>query len=509
MDKWRWGEPFQIQTLGMMLRDPAFLPTYSDVLQFQYFENADLSRIAYMVISFYQKYGTIPTRDTVVSSVHDYCNSYRSGSLEDVTRLLHWVTEVYNRTLDEDFVREKVVSFGREQKFRAGLQLAIAEMMKHPAEGRPDDRILKAFSIIEEAQGVGDTRDMGIDFTARAEDGTLIDVLLNSPTYTNKVPTGVPSIDNALCGGLGAGQIGIIGAGVGIGKSTILSIFGSVASTHFKSLHTQDPSQPCKSIIHVTCEVSAELVAVKYAANVARTSLSQINPSLSPESRRELTDLLASAAPSMSKVYVRYFPMDSTSVEDIKWYIQNLIMSNGIVPGLIIVDYADHIRYQDQDPFHGMGRVYKQLISVAKKFQCPMWTASQTKRDYYNADEVDSKALAESWKKAELADVTAFLIQSPEEKEKGVARIFLDKVRTGAAKRLIHCWYLPDKVFLKEMTPEEAERFKPVAQEGKRRGPAEEGRVKDFSDMAFPDFLPPGLIPDLTEALSGSNGSSG
>ena len=61
----------------------------------------------------------------------------------------------------------------------------------------------------------------------------------------------------------------------------------------------------------------------------------------------------------------------------------------------------------------------------------PVWTASQSNRDAANSDVIGLESMAESYGKAQVADLVLSISRKAEEKSTGLGRLFVAKNRAG------------------------------------------------------------------------------
>lgn len=453
-DKYGFGDEFQIQVLSLCLRDPQFIVQYFDVLSYTYFDNQSHSTLAYLLFKNFQQHGNVPSKEVMGFLIVEHCSEYdRDGALGMSGNLTAWLDHLYVKRIDEDAIKVRVVRFGRRQEIKKAMIESI-ELLKEQSgilDEFEDDVPEKIALKIDTACRKGTSRDFGIELVETLT--TLPALLQEDCGPATKIPTGWTTIDDDLMGGLGPAELGVIQALPNVGKSTSLVVLGHNASIHLMNMHVA--GNPLKSVIHITCEQRQKPILRKYGA--CATLLDQKDVLLGTQ------DYMRRAAEKqvlMAPVYVKYFRPGSTSAEEIKWWIANLQMVNEIEPGMILLDYADRLKGGEDDRFRGMGQIYDQLIGMGDRFNCPFWTATQARRAGARESVLEMDSVAESWKKAEAADVIISLNRNAQEEQDKVARLFSAKVRDGESRRLVYCHYDPAKVFLTEMSEAEAVAYK-------------------------------------------------
>lgn len=427
---WDFGESFQIQVLGLCLRDPEFLCRYADVIEHAYFEQQDMANLAMIVLRHFKDAGGPPKRDILVFKVREFSKKYdRDGSDGLEKKLLHFLDYVYQRDLDETFIADRIVKFGQRQAIRLAMYESVDLLQAPPTLEEEDDLANKISRKIERACQKGTARDFGLKWHDVALD--LPHLLQTSVTALSKVPIGIAYADNLMNGGPGAGELAVVMGPPNKGKSTFLCAVGANAS-YFLARKAKEERTKAKAVVHITCEMSELATLSKYAASTADLSINEVRGG-----HEKYASNVAEQLPLQSPLYVKHFLPGKTTVDELKWFIANLVMVEEVEVGMIIVDYADRLRGGEDDRFKGMGMIYDGLIEISKKFSCPVWTGTQVRRFNAKDELIDDTGAAESWKKVENCDIMVSLNQTNKEYEFGVARLNFTKIRDGEAKRVV------------------------------------------------------------------------
>lgn len=491
-ERWAYGDAFQIQVLALCLRDPQFLPRYIDVVDHSYFEQQDLSSLAYLVLSFFKSKGSVPNRDTVECLVHDYSQTYDKGGSQGLEpRLRHWVNYVYDRPADTDYIVSKIVRFAQRQ----AIKLAMVKSIDILEQDRPMDEGEGVAEKISQEIGTaclkGAARDFGLQWSKVAL--RLPQMIRDSAVYKTKVPTSLTALDEDLNGGLGAGELGVICGPPNKGKSTMLTVLGAHAA-YFLYDDAQKKKIPPKSVVHITLEMGEGMIGKKYGA--CQTGMTIVDAVRGgPEYEKRMSEDLK----RQSEIWIKHFPPGSTSVEALQWYIANLVVVENLFPGMIIVDYADRLKGGEEDRFRGMGKIYDGLIGIGLKFGCPVWTGSQVRRFDANNNVIDETGVAESWKKVEAADVLLTMNQTQKEYQRNILRLYAVKARDGRARNTYWCKFSPDRVLLRELTDEEIKEAETLKTREDSEARQQEGmkgvKVYDSRQQGSGRAKPPAPVP--------------
>jgi replicative DNA helicase len=444
-DTFQLGEGFQSKLIALCLRDPGFLQSHLDVIKPHFFETHSLSTIMSLVDDHFRKHFVVPSREVLTAVVCDYSRTYggdKAGELRGT--LSAYVDYIYSLDLsDSAYVAEKVVAFGQRQAVKEAVGRTIDLLERR-------DDTSKIRQVFDEALRVGSTRDPGTDFCAIA--ANLPQMLLNDPIYgaANKVPTGFAAIDQMLYGGIGVGEVAVVAGPPSRGKSTVLVNLAKNAAYHFKR------SGKNKCVFYITLEGGMKEIHIsaKFAAALTGIDINNIvmgDPKYPETMARQLSYL------GQKAIRIKYFSPASMDLEDLRWYIANVMSSEGVDPGLIIIDYADKLKGMEDDRYREAGTIYDGLTGLGDKFQCPVYTGSQINRTWAEEEVIGMRGLAESWLKCANSDVIMTLNQTDTEKKAGVVRIHMAKARNGEDKGIIYCHWKPSCASVWAMCKEEVD----------------------------------------------------
>lgn len=435
--KYHYGEGWQCKLIGLCFRDPPFLKSHIDVFKPQWFESYEHQSLAYLMVVYFNQYNQAPDRAGLEALVNDY--AYKYGGVraeENRTKLLVAVNAASSVNLaDYEAVKDLVVQFGQRQALKAAVGEIINIIDK-------DEEFPRARQILNDALNVGITREVGTDlYTVYNNLDQLIeDDPLFSPKH--KLPTFTPTLNRYLGGGIAVGELGVIAAPPGRGKSTVLINMGTAACTHMSMAGIG------KTIIHISNELKEQDLVLKYVSNFTGVKMRDI---ISGADRSYEAMLTALNVIHPNSIRIKYYSPGSIDVSGIRGYISFLQGQEGIVPGLLIIDYADRL-LKDKRPGDGdysaMGDIYDQLIRLADDYQIPIWTASQVRRENFKENTVGLDGLADSWLKNANADIVMTLNQNKREIEefkktdpanREQMRLFMAKVRRGEDLGEIPC----------------------------------------------------------------------
>jgi replicative DNA helicase len=197
------GSTFQLQLLNQIILDKEFSRSIIDVMETQYFENKYFKIIFQMIKEYYSKYEHTPNFETLEQITKSELQQELASKI-----VLDTIIKIKDSPIEGSlFVQDKAMKFCKQQE----LQKAITKAQK-VIDGGEFENYEQLETLVREALQVG----------AKSE-GTQdvffnLDEVLNED-YRHPIPMGIPGIDRLLKGGLAKGEIGVILAPTGVGKS--------------------------------------------------------------------------------------------------------------------------------------------------------------------------------------------------------------------------------------------------------------------------------------------------
>tara|TARA_R110001583_G_scaffold7985_18_gene39017 strand:+ start:4086 stop:5471 length:1386 start_codon:yes stop_codon:yes gene_type:complete len=396
----KYGKTFQEKIFQAFLTDNSWTLQMVEIMIPGFFEIGYLKFLTEKYFSYQEKYKTFPTLPVLINIVKESLRENRDAVLRDqVIDFLHRMRSNPD-TGDLAYVKEQTLDFCKRQAFKEALEKAVQDI----DEGKFDivvDRMKGACAL-----GMPNTT--GHDFF---ED---IDVRF-AKVSRSACPTGLPEIDkkDILNGGLGKGEIGVITANTGVGKSHFLVSLGSEALKRGKN------------VVHYTFELSENAVGWRYDSNLCSIPSNDVL-----ERKEEVIEKYKTE--EFGRLIIKSYPTGSASITTLRSHIEKLLLK-AFVPHVIIIDYADIMRStRKYDSMrHELKLIYEEIRNLAMDMNIPIWTASQANRDSANSNIVGLENMSEAYGKAMVADVVISVSRKASEKATGDGRLFIAKNRAG------------------------------------------------------------------------------
>lgn len=257
MQTYQYDRGFQAVILATMIRDAVCTPSYRDVLNAQYFEDPDHQAIAAEILEFYDRYHAVPTWSALRALINDRCARLK---LDDkrTEGLMGVITAVESaECVTADFVFSRIVEFGKRQSLFIATNKIIDILKK-------GDGYDEARKIVEDALSVGAARSQPLELFSAANN---LSTLLSESAYSGtRIPTGIPSLDTALKGGVAGPQLGIFQAPPKTGKSVTLANVGLNAAAFIRNMQAGKPIT--RGVLHISYELYREDILVMYLARM-------------------------------------------------------------------------------------------------------------------------------------------------------------------------------------------------------------------------------------------------
>jgi replicative DNA helicase len=394
------GNTFQIQLLNQIVVDKDFSSSIMDVIESSYFDNKYFKIILQMTKEYYVKYQSTPNFETLDQIVKSEI------SQEIVAKVvLDTLKQIKDAPFEGTmFVQEKALKFCKQQE----LQKAMDKAQKIITEG-DFESYDKVEGLVRNALQVGEIDKGQTDIFANLD--TVLD-----EDYRHPIPIGIPGIDRLLKGGLAKGEIGVILAPTGVGKTTILT---KIANTAFNLGY---------NVLQVFFEDNPKIIQRKHF-----TLWTGIEPDNLVKYKEEVMSKVTEIQESMTnKLVLQKLASDTMTMNQIKNQVRKMI-ADGNKIDLIMLDYIDCILPEStsKDEWKAEGSVMRGFEAMCHELDLVGWTATQGNRSSISSEVVTTDQMGGSIKKAQVGHVIISIAKTLQQKEMNLATIAITKSRLG------------------------------------------------------------------------------
>ena len=397
LDFSKFGKSFQEKLAQLMFSDRQFADQLREVLDLNFFELKYLQSFCKKLFDYRDKYDMYPSANimsTILRTELEDDNDALNKQVRDYFARITASPEIE----DEDYIKDTSLDFCRRQKIKEALVKSAGLMNK-------SNTLDEIGVIVTSALKLGTDNNYGYDYKLDFEKRFML-------KERNPVSTGWSRVDGITQGGLGRGELGVVIAPTGAGKSMALVHLGAMAV------------KAGLQVVHYTLELSDTVVASRYDSCLTGVPLTGLM-----DQKEYILDEVKNVK---GKLIIKEYPTKSASTSVIKNHLKRVV-SSGQKVDMIIVDYGDllnpTVRYKEKRT--ELETIYEELRAIAMEFICPVWTASQTNRSGLNAEVVTMESISEAFNKCFVADFIFSVSRTVDDKKTNSGRIFIAKNRNG------------------------------------------------------------------------------
>lgn len=402
-------QEYQIKLLAYMLANHDFCSIAADALEHEHFSDKALQW-------YFDALSKADPRLTPVTLKEELIKSARKRviSEDEIDKYLDYFGFIKRKPLpaEEEYINQELSRFIKQQ----AVKRALTDAWDLAKEGEWDLIVDSMSTAVTKGVDILDTGYFYFETTKQR----LTDRL--NRTYSAKLSTGIPDLDDILYGGIRTKQLGLICGGTGRGKSIFLEWLARVAVLSGQK------------VVYYTLELSDIDVADRFDALFSQIKINE----LKTYNNELFTALSPMSAKYADHLVIKEYPADTATVSTLKAHLRQLA-GVGFLPDLVIVDYLDllkpHRNYTSQHA--ELDAITKALHGFSKEMDVRVWTATQLNRSGMVMETPDETAVAGAVAKLYTADIALFLAATKEEMQDQEMRVVVAKNRNGPAPRTI------------------------------------------------------------------------
>jgi len=391
----KFGKPFQESLVQLIVEQRVFADQIEEVLDIEFIEFKYLRALVRKIFEYKQKYKTHPSYQnlvTIFKTEFDDENEILKNQIKD------YIIRINKSEVDgEEYIKDTALDFCRKQKLKEAMVKSIGLLQQSSFD--------EISSVINNALRLGSDNEQGYEWIADFEERFKV-------RARNPISTGWAEMDKISKQGLGKGELGVVIAPTGAGKSMVLTHLGAQAL------------QAGHNVIHYTLELLDTVVAGRYDSCITGIELNDLLDK-KDEIYEQIKDI-------DGKLVVKEYPTKTASVKTLRNHLEKIRKRGGEID-MIIVDYADLLKptsnYREKRT--ELESIYEELRTLAYEFSCPVWTASQTNRSGLDAEVITMNSISEAFSKCFVADFIFSVSRTIMDKTKNGGRVFIAKNRNG------------------------------------------------------------------------------
>lgn len=427
-----YGNEFQQQLIAEIITDKKFGPQIIDIIEGSFFRNQYFGFIVKLIKEYYDKHEVIPNyKGLAIQIDHIY------GTVPDTHEM---VMDTLNNIQIAEFsnlnVTEIALKFCKFQRVRNtidGVQKKL-NIGDYEDYDEIEDIVRDAITFKE----VDESSDFFTDVESALDDD-----------YREPTKTGIDGVDDVTKGGLGKGELAVIIAPLGVGKTTILSLISSNAYLEEKN------------VLHIFFEDKPKEVKRKFITHWSGIPLED----LGENRERALSVVKDKQENCKGKLIFVKLPADSITIPRLRKIIKREKNKLNGKLDLVTIDYADCIvgDLNGKEEWSGEGRVMRSLETMSEEYDVAMWTAVQGGRASTTASIVQVDMIGGNIKKAQVAHFIMSIAKTLDQKEAHTATIAILKSRFGGDGRVFdNCTFDNNRMFIDTNVSQSASAFEEV-----------------------------------------------
>jgi replicative DNA helicase len=394
------GNTFQIQLINQLITDKEFAQSIIDVLEASYFDNKYFKLIVQMIREYHGKYQSSPNFETLEQIAKTEISQELALKI-----VVDTIKQIQDAPFEgTPFVQEKALKFCKQQE----LQKAMDKAQKIINQG-DFESYDQVEGMVREALQVGE-RETGI-----IEIFSGLDDVLNDD-FRHPMPMGIAGIDRLLKGGLAKGEIGVILAPTGVGKTTLMT---KIANSAFNMGY---------NVLQIFFEDNPKIIQRKHFT--IWTGIEPDNLSLRKDEVMSKVEEIKNTMPN--KLILKKLPSDTMTMSQIKNQVRKMI-ADGTKIDMITLDYIDCVVPDNvkTDEWKAEGSVMRHFEAMCHELGIAGWTATQGNRSSISSEVVTTDQMGGSIKKAQVGHVIISVAKTLQQKEMKLATIAITKSRLG------------------------------------------------------------------------------
>jgi replicative DNA helicase len=394
------GNTFQLQLINQIIVDKDFSSSIMDVIESIYFDNKYFKIILQMIKEYHKKYESTPNFDILEQIIKSEVTQEMVAKI-----VLDTLTQIKEAPFEgTTFVQEKALKFCKQQE----LQKAMDKAQKIITQGD--------FESYDKVEGlVRDALQVGEIDKGQTDIFSDLDTVLDED-YRHPIPMGIAGIDKLLKGGLAKGEIGVILAPTGVGKTTILS---KISNTAFNLGY---------NVLQIFFEDNPKIIQRKHF-----TMWTGIEPDNLVKNKEEVMSKITEIKETMpNRLILKKLASDTMTMSQIKNQVRKMI-ADGIKIDMVLLDYIDCVlpESSSKDEWKAEGSVMRGFEAMCHELNLVGWTATQGNRSSISSEVVTTDQMGGSIKKAQVGHVIISVAKTLQQKEMGLATIAITKSRLG------------------------------------------------------------------------------
>ena len=431
-------DDIQRNILGAFLTDRQFCIAGLGLVQPGYFTNEAHQVLCKVLMDYFAVHKNIPPKQFVHQGMEDVITNKKPEIKQYYRTEFNVVYDYFIPGADtSEFLLDRITNFAKAYILKKTFNQSL-DMLK---KDQTQETWLKIRDMLNDALKIDRNFDMGLDYFQSFEEryARMIKVQEENEIFTS----GFAAIDDSLTGGgLSRGEVGSWMGLPGTGKSLAL-VAAALSNMNLG-----------KRVLYISLEMDQDKVAERFDSQLANRS-KEAGFKVTINTLLQNKDYVFASLNEYVKEHedprlliIRQFAAGALDVGQLRSYLTQ-VKINGFIPDLIILDYVGEMKdYPGVATWESRNKIVRDLRGIAVEEQACILTAMQPDRrarDQSNEKEmlgfIDDSNLADAYGQSRPLDALWSINQFQDEKDCGLARIFVVKHRHGKSRFNFHVEY--------------------------------------------------------------------
>ena len=407
------GETFQYRLTHEFMENHTFFEDLSSIIDQNMFTDPNLKTLVGVMKNYYEREGHVPSYDMLEVELRDV-----SHSDKEIETYLAILEKVRNSASDGvERTRELAEKFFKQQN----IIRTANEILKIAGNG-DTNQYEACVDLLNDAMTKGTHNDFGEGLFDHINE-TLSD------DYRVPIPTGIGKIDEALEGGLGKGELGVIIGPTSFGKTSLTTAMASYAACNGYK------------VLQIVFEDRIKQIQRKHLGRITGIEAKDLSKPDVIDLVRQTIDAFPQKEELEKNLSIVKFPSGEKTARQIERFIKKLINS-GFKPDLTIIDYFECLEHEidksSSNEFSQEGKTMRRFEAMAGELDMAIWIPSQGTKDSINLELVTMDKIGGSVKKAQIAHVIMSIARTVDDIANNKATIAILKNRAGKSGKVFN-----------------------------------------------------------------------
>ena len=407
------GETFQYRLTHEFMENHTFFEDLSSIIDQNMFTDPNLKTFVGVIKNYYEREGHVPSYDMLEVELRDI-----SHSDQEIETYLAILEKVRNSASDGvERTRELAEKFFKQQN----IIRTANEILKIAGNG-DTNQYEACVDLLNDAMTKGTHNDFGEGLFDHINE-TLSD------DYRVPIPTGIGKIDEALEGGLGKGELGVIIGPTSFGKTSLTTAMASHAACNGYK------------VLQIVFEDRIKQIQRKHLGRITGIEAKDLSKPDVIDLVRQTIDAFPQKEALEKNLRIVKFPSGEKTARQLERFIKKLINS-GFKPDLTIIDYFECLEHEldksSSNEFSQEGKTMRRFEAMAGELDMAIWIPSQGTKDSINLELVTMDKIGGSVKKAQIAHVIMSIARTVDDIANNKATIAILKNRAGKSGKVFN-----------------------------------------------------------------------